>query len=178
MLLLSVQKKEIAQKILEGNYHADFWKSDYACLDTNFSKKYAMVSERLNLTGSDAPIWAWAGTPFIEFHKAKCVTQVYVCMFLDIPENRIVFSDYDKYCGDSYDFFISRKEAIERVRKGDCIQACVGYVKPDDVLLQVDYKNILDDESKSVECFYNSWRMISTYQSLVKMKYLKSTSVA
>lgn len=178
MLLMTVQKKEIVEKIREGNYKANFWKSDYSCISPRYTKGYMAIKSALegklnvSLSESCSPMWAWVGYPYLDFHRLSGGDSKMVAMFIDIPENQIVFSDYDKYCryiydeGNIEDFIIPSISGIDLESSETCIQASFLKIEPSQIILTVDFKNFRDVELRSVQGFYNYWNLIFTYQRL------------
>ena len=178
MLVLTIQKRSIAQKMMHGDYKANFWKSEYGCLSPRFTRGYATIKNELEekigvtLSESETPIWAWVGVPYIDFHKGVNEDDL-VAMFLDIPSSEMVFSDYDKYCSyvegetNSLDFMLNESEVLGKTKEGNCVQACINRVKPEQILLAVDYTNINSGTVTTVENFYKYWRLILVYQRLL-----------
>lgn len=178
MLVLTIQKKSIAQKIINGNYKADFWKSSFSCISPRFTSGYNICKNELeNKLGKSfsedfSPIWAWVGYPYIKFHTYLYEGDL-VALFLDVPASEMVFSDYDKYCDYIYgestdkDFMLGFTDARNAGKRNRCVQACLESINPNNILLTVDFIRF-NGEMKSIENFYNYIRLVNVYVDLKK----------
>ena len=103
MLVLTIQKQKVVEKICKGEYSANYWMSDFAFQSVRFAMGYSMVKEKLSeKTGSDylesdTPYWGWVLNPYFDFFKVKSCFGKYSCMFVEVPKEELVFSDYDLY---------------------------------------------------------------------------------
>jgi len=160
MLVLTFQKKDIYDKILDGKYSVDFWKSPYAFLNTRFTEGYRkinkLVSNKLGLAESvkDACFWGWVQNPFLEFIKNP---EDYVAIFVELPSKSMVFSLYDcftDYClenSENSDYIISKGN----IKSNDCVQCSFKDLPRDSIRLAVDL-NLLEGLNGSIESMYIS----------------------
>lgn len=168
MLVLTIQDKSVLQMIGDGKYKADFWKCKFSCLSPKFTKGYMVLkSELLRATGKtcDSPIFAWGGTPFIDSIKGSGDKKA---LFLEVPENELIFSDYDKFCDFVYgttetvDFILPKKKAKEKIKRGYCVQVCMPYIKPEWVLSSVDF-SLIDKFEGTVDDCYRYCNLLKSY---------------
>lgn len=100
MLILTIQKKEVYDKLIKGEYKVDFWKSPYAFLNTRFTKEYRRLGNILNAINrkeafsESAYFWGWSQNPYLDFFKNS---EDYVAIFMEISSKKMVFSRYDLY---------------------------------------------------------------------------------
>ena len=186
MLVLTVQKKSIAQKMLSGEYKANFWKSDFACVSPNYTRGYAVLSREVSLVeegyidGVDSPVWFWAGIPFLGFYRGY-VGEPLVAVFMDVPVERLVFSDYsgfEAYVNGSsgcMDFMISRCDVRGKIREGCCVQACAGRVSPGNIVMCTAFSELPVGVDMSVSELYIHSILLGAYKGL-RTGYLKGVS--
>ena len=159
MLVLTVQDKRVLQAVEDGKYKADFWKSRFSCVSPRFTRGYMHLrSELYKETGRlcDIPVFAWGGAPFVDSIRGGENKQV---LFLEVPDDEMVFSDYDKFCDyihgstEKVDFMLQRKRAKERIKRGYCIQVCLPYIKKEWVLSSFDFSLIEKYEGTVDDCY-------------------------
>ena len=148
MLILTIQRKEICESILKGNYIPNIWESDYALLSNRFTKGYKKILNTLEdktgryLSDSESCYWGWVYNPYTKFFYPG---EEYKAIFINVPESEIVFSDYDLYSDyvheDSYnDNFIL--ENLQGVKKSDCIQCSFLSCNPKNICLVSDLSSV------------------------------------
>lgn len=135
MLVLTFQKKEIAQKIRNGSYHVSMSKSTFAYSSLRFTIGYksmisSLQSKGVELLPDEGVIWAWVSSPSKEMVK-NYLRKGYVALYIDIDPSKCVMSDYYKFSdyvtGDSTekDYILDRvdstKECIQCAFTVDCI---------------------------------------------------------
>lgn len=171
MLVLTVQDDSVVQKLNEGKYKADFWKTRLGCLSPRFTKGYNLISKEIKRRVNrycEVPIFAWGGTPFIESIRCGKGKKV---LFLEVPEEELVFSDYDKFCDYVYgissdaDFMLSKKKAKSLVSRGYCVQVSTAYIKPEWVVSTVDFSLIGKFEGTVDDC-YRYYKILQAYFEL------------
>lgn len=149
MLVMTIQKNVVAERILDtvnGVYLGDITKSNYAYLSPRYTLGYNNFNVLLNQKRKlwvNCPIFGWAGSPCVEsidYVSNRCA------IFLDVPTEYCVFSDYDKYC--DYlegtcrfsECLIDEGTALWESAKGSCIQVCMGWIDPKWIL---DYSPLI-----------------------------------
>lgn len=108
MMVLTVQDYSVVKEILSGIYTPNFLKSSYACSSGRFSRAYLRVLTELSKKtgrdfqyGVDTCMWGWVNYPYLPLHKKngfRRYSKRKYAIFVEIPENQMVFSDYDSYC--------------------------------------------------------------------------------
>lgn len=174
MLVLTVQDNSVVQMLNEGKYKADFWKTRLGCLSPRFTKGYNLIRKELRNRvnrSCESPIFAWGGTPFIESVRCGKNKQV---LFLEVPENELVFSDYDKFCdyvygiSDDADFMLSSRRAKNLINRGYCVQVSMAYIKPEWVVSTVDF-NIVNNFEGTVDDCYRYYKILKAYFHLSEL---------
>lgn len=131
MLVLTVQRNERIKQMFTEGYTPDFSKSRYAFLSPNHTRGYAEVLKELSKKtdkdfryGVDSCFWGWVKNPYYDFYpsnEGKSEEDTLFAIVLDVPDEELVLSDYDKFCN-----FIERggdrNFIIDRVEGADCIQ--------------------------------------------------------
>lgn len=111
MLVLTFQKKSIAQQIKSKTYHVDMNRSTFAYNSLRFTIGYRKITNELSKKGLDllsdeGVIWGWVSSPSQELVK-NYLRKGYVALFIDIDPSKCVMSDYYKFSdyvlGDSTD---------------------------------------------------------------------------
>lgn len=158
MLVLTIQDSVVAQKMKDGRYEADFWKSKFGCASARFTRGYKELSKALyeqSGNSCEVPIFAWGGSPFIE---SVWDTRDKKAVFLEVPDRLLVYSDYDLFCdyvhGNSskLDFMLPRKKAKDRIKRGYCVQVCLPYVMPEWIVSVVDFSMLKNYKGTVSDC--------------------------
>lgn len=111
MLVLTFQKKELVDKILNKSYYVDLSKSTFAYNSIRFTRGYnkiirSLKSKEVDLLDTEGVLWGWVSNPSHEMVKTY-LNKGYVAMFIDIDPEKCVMSDYYKFSdyvvGDSSD---------------------------------------------------------------------------
>lgn len=172
MLVLTIQRKEILEKILNNSYNVNIWKSPYAFQSVRFTEGYSIILDKLQekigapMLEGESCYWGWIKNPYIDFFAKDA--DDYVALFVDVPENQMVFSDYDKYTdyvleeSTDKDFILTS----DKVRSSSCIQCSFWNLRPENIKLSVPL-SMLNRDSKSVSEMYHlaSYRCIWFYFS-------------
>ena len=161
MLVLTIQKKEVIDKIYKGSYRVNMWKSEYAFASPRFTKGYNIIKSNLvRKTGSfmltsDSCYWGWVCNPFYSFFDLKRMYNEYYAVFVDIPEEELVLSDYDKYTSFVLEESDSEDFMVEEVLPGDtrCIQCSFKELNPEDIVFISDI-SILSDIEGDISSVY------------------------
>lgn len=101
MLVLTFQKRQIANKIKERNYYVDLNKSNFSNSSFRFTLGYNKILKELRSKGitmaqNEGCIWGWVSNPSREIIK-NYIHMGYIAMFIDIDESKCVMSDYDVF---------------------------------------------------------------------------------
>lgn len=148
MIILSIQRKEIADIMRSGNYRASLWESSYAFLSPRFTEGYNIINNAVRkrsgkiYSEDESCIWGWVLNPFIDFFtfNGYLNPNEYVALFIEVPDNEVVISDYDLFNsfvqGDisGEDFIISD---LSGVPKDSCLQCSFAGVSPNSIKLEV-----------------------------------------
>lgn len=173
MLVLTIQDERVADMMRGGRYKADFWKARFSCLSPRFTRGYEILRKKLMSSKGiwcECPIFGWCGTPFIESIRDSREKKL---VFLEIPNEYMVFSDYDKFSdyvvgdSDKVDFLLTEDEAKGRVYRGSCVQVAMGYVKPEWVVGVFDFEYSKNFEG-TVGDFYRYCILLNTYFELLE----------
>lgn len=171
MLVLTIQRKEILEKILNKTYHVNLWQSPFAYQSIRFTEGYNIILNKLQdkagvpLLEGESCFWGWVKNPYIDFFAYD--KDKYVALFVDIPKSQLVLSDYDKYTDyvleNSYDndFILDSSKPLP-----ECVQCSFLHLKPENIKLTVPL-DMLNKDSKSVTEMYHlvSYRCIWFYFS-------------
>lgn len=164
MLILTVQKKEVYDKLVKGEYKADFWKSPYAFLNTRFTKEYRRLGNILNsINGREtfsesAYFWGWSQNPYLDFFKNS---GDYVAIFIEIPSKNMVFSRYDLYTSYCLEESENRNYLVNEgiTDSNECIQCAFSEFNLKNVKLVTDL-SLLKGMAGSVSSMYTSAMLI------------------
>lgn len=185
MLVLTVQKESVVQMIKSGMYYPNFWLSEFSCMTTRFTEAYKYLRDALSkkigksYLESDFCMWGWVANPFVLFHTVQVDWQNMVALFLDIPEDGVVFSDYDMFTsyvwGESNDgsFVIEDfPEAMQEVDKR-CVQCVFDTIRPSDIVYEVNLGSLLEgrevDKAYTVNDLYIKGILVEEFKRLKQL---------
>lgn len=162
MLVLTIQRRDIVGKILNGTYHVNLWQSPYVYQSIRFTEGYNKILNELerktktSLIDGESCYWGWVKNPYIDFFNYN--KDEYVALFVDIPKSEMVFSDYDKYTdyvlenSNETDFIV---ESITDSVPSDCVQCSFLSLDPSNIKLTVPL-SMLNKGCKSVSDMYHA----------------------
>ena len=173
MLILTIQKKEVYDKLIKGEYRVDFWKSPYAFLNTRFTKEYRRLGNILNtINGREtfsesAYFWGWSQNPYLDFFKNS---GDYVAIFIEIPSKNMVFSRYDLYTSYCLEESENRNYLVNKgiTDSNECIQCVFNDLNLKSVKLVADL-SMLKGMVGSVSSMYISVMLMLQWLFLSKL---------
>ena len=174
MLILTIQKKEVYNKIMSNEYKADFWKSPYAFLNTRFTREYKRMGNRLNTIegkaqfSESAYFWGWSQNPYLDFFKNS---EDYVAIFMEISSKKMVFSRYDLYTSYCLEESENRNYLTPEgtSNNNECIQCVFSEFNIKNVKL-VTKLSLLKGMSGSISSMYISVLLMYQWLFLAKSK--------
>ena len=167
MLILTFQRKELLGKIYSGSYSANIWKSAYAHSSIRFTKGYNKILKsisnktELGLLPEDSCMWGWVSNPYTKLFFPK---DSFVAIFMEIPESKLVYSDYDKFTdyihGDSSndDFIL---DDLTSVSEEGCIQCSFMSIKPENICLVTEIDTLPSLEGNVGEIYLKTLARIA-----------------
>ena len=157
MLILSVQYKKHIQMVYSSGYTPDANRSEYIHLSPQYSFAYNTMASRLYEKDKEGNYnsfwWGWVKNPYLDFYRLKGVRSR-VGVFLNIPDDKVIVSDYDLYC----DFLEERTKSLHLVDEGDCLQGVFRSINPNNILSVVELKDLIgfyDQGVRSVKSLYS-----------------------
>lgn len=144
MVVLTVQRKAVARKIFQGSYKSDFLKSDIVYLGGRYLSEYSKFNRSLNMICNrprdDRELyWGWVYNPFMDFFYNP---EEYMGIFLEVPDERVILSDYDIYtgfCNEDSDFSDYIVTSDKDMPRGSCIQCTFKDFSPENILKVVPF---------------------------------------
>ena len=169
MLVLTIQRKDIVNKILNNTYHVNLWQSPYVYQSIKFTEGYNKILHELErktktpLMDGESCYWGWVKNPYIDFFNYD--KNNYVALFVDIPKSQMIFSDYDKYTdyvlenSTEDDFILNSSKDMP-----SCVQCSFLRLNPMNIKLTVPL-DMLNKDCKSITEMYHaaSYRYIWFY---------------
>lgn len=163
MFLMTVQNEKVVKEIMKSKYKPCFWESKFAFQSERFLSAYNLIIEELHKklkkqkgkTKYDSCMWGWVNKPFIDFHLkhlGKKSNKKLYAIFCNIPEKKMVFSDFDKYSdyldGKTVDSFM-----VENFESGDtrCLQCSFEYLLPENISTIIDVEDLKGLEKDSLD---------------------------
>jgi hypothetical protein len=134
MILWTIQTEDVYQKLLQDKiYYCDINKS-ILCEEESFRTAYGWMSNQMKIkipSNVKYPIWAWHSRdgkykkPDLRQSGHAARGTKLVCIEIDVPDNEVLLSDFDKwhfvlndfYCGDDEDLFYNLTEEQQKIEK-------------------------------------------------------------
>lgn len=173
MLILSIQYKKHIQMVYSSGYTPDINKSEYIHLSPQYSFAYNIMASKLydkDNTGYYGSFWwGWVKNPYLDFYRIKNVKSR-VGVFLNVPDDKVVVSNYDLYC----EYLEERTEKLQLSKEGDCLQGVFRKICPSNILSVVELKDLIslyDRGVESIEKLYSASHSkdISSYMDVFSL---------
>ena len=151
MLILSVQSFKHIQMVYSSGYTPDLYKSDYVFLSPRYMLAYNFMAKELYKKDSsglyNSFFWGWVKNPYLDFYRFKKTSDL-VGVFIEIPDNRVVVSNYDEYCA----YLEEEVDTLSLKSDGACLQGVFRKIKPAEIksIIKLDtllrlYRNEVTD---------------------------------
>lgn len=168
MLVLSIQRDDVIRKIYRREYKPQLLRSRYAMLNSGFSTAYMYIYltltdfKGIKESGYSGFYWGWLQNPYFKMHTfdyvmSKCRM---VGVFLDVPDDCVVVSDYDRYMeyveGTVEDF---PEVDMKDVSRNACLQVSFLDFNPSSVRCVVPFSRLLKSKEKTIKGIYEEVRL-------------------
>ena len=118
MLVATVQRYN---HLVDSCYSPNILKNRFARMNKKCMKGYFEMFDMLSseggtkIRGVDSGYWCWVDNPYLALHvqydSEEYAKRLFLCVY-DVPEDKIVVSDYDKWC-------------LYMDNKVDCLGSCI-----------------------------------------------------
>lgn len=162
MLLLTVQKYKRISELYTGSYQPDFLKSRFSCLSPLHTRAYYKILDNLSkktnryyTRGKDSCFWGWLGyNPYLSFFQQPvkdAKDNRYYGVFVNVPENAVVVSDYDKFTAYINGYSKDEDYLCEYTEdKQHCYQGSFWGINKRDIAYIVDLSELVKMQKKGV----------------------------
>lgn len=142
MLILSIQEYKHVQMVYSTGYTPNILYSEYVYLSPRYTEAYMKMAEELfKKDGTGDPLsffWGWVKNPYLDFYALKGIRNK-VGLFIEVPENRVVVSDYDMYCA----YLDEEVSHLTLENHGQCLQGVFKKISPSNIISVVDLKDLM-----------------------------------
>lgn len=161
MLILTIQDLKHIEMVYSTGYTPDPLKSEYIFLSTRYTKAYNLMMEKLYQKDPSGKVesffWGWVKNPYLPFYKWKNLSNK-VGVFLDIPEDKVVISDYDSYC----EYLDEEVNELSLTGTQECLQGVFRRIRPCNIKSIVPADYLLSLYKKGITDLNNLYLFSST----------------